>query len=94
MDSSYLGARDLYGVPNNNTELQVLYWLALQNESERNDTLALAVAITNGLWVTVDYEEVREAACKDANDLLNFLRQTNEIKRSERYNALDCIKRS
>lgn len=78
-----------YTVPNYNTELQVLYWLACQNEFKKEDTLALAVALVNGIWVTVGNEDVRQAVKKDSSDLLAFFRETNEIQRSRGYSELE-----
>jgi hypothetical protein len=72
-----------YVIPNYNTELQVLYWLACQNEFKKDDTLALAVAMVNGLWVTMGNEEVREAVKKDTSDLLTFFRETNELQKQK-----------
>jgi len=68
-----------YTVPRYNTELQVLYWLALENEFKKDDTTALAIAMVNGLWVTVGDNEVRNAVSKDSNELLSYLRETDEI---------------
>ena len=62
-----------YTVPNYNTELQVLYWLACRNEFKKDDTLALANAMVNGLWVTMGDGKVREAVKKDTSDLLALL---------------------
>ncbi len=39
-----------YQVPNYNTELEVLYWLANRIEFKRNDVLTQAIAMTHGLW--------------------------------------------
>jgi hypothetical protein len=41
-----------YPVPAYNTELQVLYWLACQNEFKRDDTLALAIdrKVVEDIW--------------------------------------------
>jgi hypothetical protein len=78
-----------YAVPNYDTELQVLYWLALQNEFKKDDTLALAIAMVNGLWVTMGDGQVREAVNRDASDLLAFFRETNEIQRSKGYFQLE-----
>jgi len=70
-----------YSVPTYNTELQILYRLACQNDFKRDDTLALAVAMVNGLWVTMGDQEVRNAVYRDASDLLSFFRETNEWQR-------------
>jgi hypothetical protein len=78
-----------YTVPKYNTELQVLYWLALQNEFKKDDTLALAIAMVNGLWVTMGDNQVREAVKKDTSDLLAFFRETNEIQKARGYPHLE-----
>jgi hypothetical protein len=78
-----------YTVPQYNTELQILYWLALQNDFKKDDTLALAIAMTNGLWVTMGDQQVREAVKKDTSDLLVFFRETNEIQRTRGYYPLE-----
>jgi hypothetical protein len=78
-----------YAVPNYNTELQVLYWLACQNEFKKDDTLALAVAMVNGFWVTVGDEQVKEGVKKDTNDLLNYFRDTNEMQKARGYPQLE-----
>ena len=71
-----------YAVPNFNTELEVLYWLALQNEFKKDDTLALAIAMDHGIYVTMGTGEVRQAVLKDSNDLLRFFRETNERQKT------------
>jgi len=69
-----------YSVPSWNTELQVLYWLACRNEFKKDDTLALAIAMVNGLWVTMGDEEVKEVLKNEANLFLNFFRDTNDFQ--------------
>ncbi len=71
-----------YSAPRYNTELQVLYWLACQNELKKDDTLALAIAMVNGLWVTMGDDEVRQAVYKDVNSVLNFGRQVSQWQRA------------
>ena len=61
-----------------NTELQILFWLAEQDEFKIDDTLAQAIAMVNGLWVTMGTGEVREAVRKDMSELLSFLREAGE----------------
>ena len=78
-----------YTVPSWNTELQVLYWLACQNEFKKDDTLALAIAMVNGLWVTMGDSHVREAVKKDTSDLLTFFRETNELQKQAGYYQLE-----
>jgi len=71
-----------YSVPTYNTELEVLYWLACQNEFKKDDTLALAIAIVNGLWVSMGDEQVRAAVQRDTSLMLTFGRETSEWQRS------------
>lgn len=78
-----------YPVPNHNTELQVLYWLAEQNEFKKDDTLALAIAMAHGLWLTMGDDEVKKTVKRDVNDLLNFLRETNEMQKARGYSQLE-----
>jgi len=78
-----------YTVPSWNTELQVLYWLASQNEFKKDDTLALSIAMVHGLWVTMGDERVQEAVKKDASDLLAYFRNINELQRERGYHGLE-----
>jgi hypothetical protein len=78
-----------YTVPKYNTELEVLYWLACQNELKKDDTLALSIAMVHGLWVTMGDQQVREAVKKDTSDLLVFVRETNELQRIRGYYPLE-----
>jgi len=78
-----------YSVPDYNTELQVLYWLACQSEFKKGDTLALAVAMTHGLWVTMGDEQVKDAVRRDINDLLAFFRETNDKQRQAGCSELE-----
>ena len=71
-----------YPVPSYNTELQCLYWLAEQNEFKDKDTLAQAIAMTHGLFVTMGTEEVRKAVYKDINEFLEFGRSTSELQKA------------
>jgi hypothetical protein len=48
-----------YTVPSWNTQLEVLYWLATQNNIKKDDALALAVAMSNGIWVAIGDGRVR-----------------------------------
>jgi hypothetical protein len=78
-----------YTVPSYNTELQVLYWLACQNEFKKDDTLALAIAMVNGLWVTMGDEQVSQAVYNDTSQLLRFFRETNELQQQRGYWQLE-----
>ncbi len=72
-----------------NTELQILFWLAEQNEFKKDDTLAQALAMVNGLWVSMGTDEVREAVHKDTNDLLNYFRETDEWQKAVGHHCLE-----
>jgi hypothetical protein len=78
-----------YPVSNYNTELQVLYSLAEQNDFKKDDTLTLAIAMVNGLWVTMGDNQVREAVRRDTSDLLSFFRETNELQKQRGYFELE-----
>ena len=78
-----------YPVPKHNTELQVLYWLACQNEFKEDDTLALAVAMVNGLWITVGDDQVRRAVYNQATEALRYFRETNDWQRARGYYELE-----
>ena len=80
-----------YLVPNYNTELQVLYWLALQNDFKKDDTLVLSVAMVNGLWVTMGDDQVRHAVHDDTTQLLRYLRETNELQKQRGYHELESF---
>lgn len=79
----------VYEVPNWNTQLEILYNLASQNEFKKDDTLAQAIAIDDGLWITIGDDEVKQAVYKDSNDLLNFFRETNEVQKARGYYQLE-----
>lgn len=82
---------DFTMVPKYNTELQVLYWLALQNQFKKDDTLALAVATANGLWLTIGDEQVRQAVKKDTSDLLVFFRETDQLQSLKGFQRLERL---
>lgn len=78
-----------YPVPSYNTELQVLYWLACQNEFKKDDTLAIAMAIVNGLWITIGDDQVSQAVYNDTTQLLRYYRETNELQQQRGYHQLE-----
>jgi hypothetical protein len=78
-----------YSIPRYNTELQVLYWLALENEFKRDDTLALAIAMVNGLWVTVGNDQTKRAVLEDTTEVLRYFRETNDWQKSKGYHELE-----
>jgi len=80
-----------YTVPNYNTELEVLYWLACRNEFKEDDTLALAVSMVNGFWLTMGTDEVKAAVRNDTSGLLAFLRETNALQESRGYFRLEDL---
>jgi len=80
-----------YAVPNYNTELQVLYWLALENEFKKDDTLVLAIAMVNGLWGTIGDNQVREVVKKDTNNLIAFFRETDKLQSLKGFQRLERL---
>jgi hypothetical protein len=60
-------------VPRYNTELQVLYWLACQNEFKKDEPLSLAIALVNGAWLAMGDEQVRSAVQRDTRDWLTYV---------------------
>jgi hypothetical protein len=78
-----------YPVPTYNTELEILYWLACQNAFKKDDTLALAVAMSNGIWVSMGTDQVQLQVRKDTSDLLLFYRETNELQEQRGYPQLE-----
>lgn len=78
-----------YAVPNYNTELQILYWLACQNDFRKDDTLALAIAMDNGLWVTMGDNQVADAVRNDTSGLLRFFRDVDEFQSKMAWNGLE-----
>jgi hypothetical protein len=80
-----------YAVPSYNTELEVLYWLASSTQFKRDDTLALAVAMSNGFWVTVGDDKVRDAVKNDTSSLLAFFRETDALQESMGYFRLEDL---
>jgi hypothetical protein len=78
-----------YPVPTYNTELEILYWLACQNAFKKDDTLALAIAMSNGIWVSMGTSQVRLQVRKDTSDLLVFYRETNMLQEQRGYPQLE-----
>lgn len=78
-----------YSIPSWNTELQVLYWLAAENDLRKDDTLALAIAMVNGFWLTIGNDEVKQTVQEDATALLGFFRETNQMQRASDYYELE-----
>ena len=77
-----------YAVPNYNTELQVLYWLACQSEFTKDDTLTLAIALVNGIWVTSGSEEVSMAVQRESSELLSYFRNVDLLQTERNYYRL------
>ncbi|MCJ7505487.1 hypothetical protein MUP05_03320 [Candidatus Bathyarchaeota archaeon] len=77
-----------YIVPSWNTELEALYSLASQNEFERDDTMAVAIAMVNGLWITMGDDQVRRQVKVDGNAMLNLAREITEWQWSNGHSTL------
>ena len=69
-----------WSVPIWNVQLQILYWLASSTDFQKDDTIPLAVAISNGIWSAVGDNEVAEAVKVDTQNLLIFLRDTDQLQ--------------
>jgi hypothetical protein len=69
-----------YSVPTYNTELEILYWLAAQNILKKDDTLALAIAMTNGLWITMGDNAVITDVHTQVSERLILGREINEFQ--------------
>lgn len=80
-----------YVIPQYNTELQILYWLAAQRQLKRDDTLALAIAMSNGIWVTIGDDSVQTAVMKSVVDLLDYFRETDSLQRTLGYPSLEQL---
>jgi hypothetical protein len=80
-----------YPIPQYNTELQILYWLAAQRQLKRDDTLALAIALSNGIWVTIGDNSVRTTVMKNVVDLLDYFRETDSLQRIFGYPRLEQL---
>ena len=67
-----------YPVPQYNTELEALYWLATQNQFKKDDTTALAIAMVDGLYITIGDDQTRNLVRADDNTTLNAARGISE----------------
>lgn len=80
-----------YPIPQYNTELRVLYWLASERELKKDDTLALAISMSNGLWVTIGDDSVQAKVKSDVVDLLDFFRETDSMQAALGYARLEQL---
>ena len=78
-----------YSIPQYNTELQILYWLAAHRQLKHDDTLALAIAISNGIWITIGDQSVQLSLKKDVVDLLDYFRDTDRLQQALGYPRLE-----
>jgi len=81
----------MYPIPQYNTELRILYWLAAQRQLKRDDTLALAISMANGIWVTIGDDSVQARVRNDVVDLLDFFRETDLLQQSLGYSRLEQL---
>lgn len=81
----------MYPIPQYNTELRILYWLAAQRQLKSDDTLALAISMTNGIWVTIGDDAVQARVRNDVVDLLDFFRETDSLQQSLGYTRLEQL---
>ena len=79
-----------FRVPTWNTELQVLHWLAEQTEFKKNDTLALAVAMAHGVFLSLSNDDLLgKAVYDDVQSFLSFLRTLNDYQVSSNLTPLE-----
>jgi hypothetical protein len=80
-----------YQIPQYNTELQVLYWLASSRHLKYDDTLALAISLSNGLWVTIGDGSVQLKVKGEVVGLLDFFRETDGLQQASAYPRLEQL---
>ena len=78
-----------YSVPSYNTELQALHWLAQDNEFDKNDTTAMAIAMDSGLIITLGDSSVDNRVRSDNTTMLDFAR---DIYGWQEYYGMPCLK--
>ena len=78
-----------YGSRRWNSQLRILFWLALQNEFKENDTLAQAIALSNGFWEAMGDDQVKQSVQADVNALFKFFRETNEFQSARGFFQLE-----
>jgi hypothetical protein len=78
-----------YQVPNYNTELEGLYWLANSVQFKRDGTLILAIAMTEGIWLTLGNPDIGQPVRNDSLSYLIFLRSTDELQKQRGYFNLE-----
>jgi hypothetical protein len=76
-------------VPDHNTELQVLYWLACQSEFKKDDTLALEISLVNGIWVATGLDEAGSAVRNDTAQVLSYFREMSRLQQDRSYPNLE-----
>ena len=74
-----------YAVPTYNTELLELYQLAEDAQLEKDDTTALAISMTSGLFMTMGDDQVRRQVRLDNSAMLNMSREISESQKSSGY---------
>jgi hypothetical protein len=79
-----------FRAPNWNTELQALYWLAEQTGFKKNDSLALAIAMAHGVFISLaSDDDLGKAVYHDISSFLNFLRSINDYQASSKLTPLE-----
>jgi hypothetical protein len=74
-----------YAVPAYNTELLGLYQLAEDTGLEKDDTTALTISMTSGLFMTMGDDQVRGQVRLDNSEMLNLAREITEWQASNGY---------
>jgi len=78
-----------YETPSWNAEIQALYWLGEQTEFKKNDTLALAIAMSHGIFITLGDDDARKAVYADINGFLNYMRNLNNYQKSHNITQIE-----
>jgi len=74
-----------------NTQLQALFELALDNEFEKDDTTALAIALVDGFIRMIGDEAVAEKVREDDNEMLNLAREVSSWQEENSFHPLNSL---
>ena len=71
-------------------DLSSIYKASKSGTIVANDTLALAIAMVNGIYITIGDTQVKNAVKKDTNDSLEFFRETNKMQEERGFYPLEA----
>ena len=91
LDCQQHGLKDFkYPLPKYNCAARVLLWLALDGKLDCNGNLSLAVAITDGLFLMIGDDRVKESVRKDSVDALTFFVETGGVQQKLSHKPLQA----